>query len=298
MARRSSLAELATERVMNAPVPLIDEPPRMQRVPVTSVAPNPVNPRETVGDLAELAESMKTRGQLQPCTVVTRAAFVAIHPEHESRLDDASFVVVAGSRRRLAAERYGIAMLTVVVQDQHAADPLTFYETSVSENIDREDFAPLEEARALAQLIEMAGSGAAVAKRLGRSESWVSQRKGLLRLVPSLQELLRSGTLPVREARSLAARHPDEQEAAWEEIAHLYRGTGEDEDEDVVESQPAAATPKAEKGRASGPRPVRLPTTTPADFAGKMVSALPRDFVEAVLVEAAVRLAQHDGAET
>lgn len=298
MARRSSLAELATERVMNAPVPLIDEPPRMQRVPVTSVAPNPVNPRETVGDLAELAESMKTRGQLQPCTVVTRAAFVAIHPEHESRLDDASFVVVAGSRRRLAAERYGIAMLNVVVQDQHAADPLTFYETSVSENIDREDFAPLEEARALAQLIEMAGSGAAVAKRLGRSESWVSQRKGLLRLVPSLQELLRSGTLPVREARSLAARHPDEQEAAWEEIAHLYRGTGEDEDEDVVESQPAAATPKAEKGRASGPRPVRLPTTTPADFAGKMVSALPRDFVEAVLVEAAVRLAQHDGAET
>jgi ParB family chromosome partitioning protein len=216
MARRS-MADLAAVPTMTAPVPALgDAPPRLLRVPPAAVAPNPVNPRTNAGDLADL-ESMKTAGQLQACLVVTRPAFLAIHPEHETTIGAATYVVVAGTRRRLAAEQFGLPTLDVVVRDAVAIDRLTFFGVSILENVDREQLSPLDEARAVERLAAEAGHGGKgkAAEQLGKSAGWVSQRLALLRLCPAMQDLLRAGELPIREARSLALLPAEEQEPAW-----------------------------------------------------------------------------------
>src|SRR4051794_2324605 len=102
MGKRIDLSLLADQPVLDAPVPhLLEAPARLVQVPLHAVAPNPVNPRENIGDLADL-ESMRTVGQLQPCVVVTKSAFLNLYPDYLDQLESADYVVVAGSRRRLA----------------------------------------------------------------------------------------------------------------------------------------------------------------------------------------------------
>jgi hypothetical protein len=73
----------------------------------------------------------------------------------------------------------------------------------------------IEEARAVEEMVTECGSAAKAAERFRRHESWVSQRRALLKLTPPLQNSVRSGELPVRIARSIATLPADEQEAAW-----------------------------------------------------------------------------------
>jgi hypothetical protein len=80
---------------------------------------------------------------------------------------------------------------------------------------DRKSLDPIEEAHAVEEMVTACGSAAKAAERFGRHESWVSQRRALLRLTPELQDSVRSGELPVRIARSVAALPAGEQEAAW-----------------------------------------------------------------------------------
>lgn len=246
MAKKNSLTDLIGVPTMAAAVPasLGDAPPRLLRVTPTTVAANPVNPRDDIGDLSDL-ESMKTAGQLQPCVVVTRAAFLAIYAEHEHELGGASFVVVAGSRRRLAAERFGLATLDVVVRDLLAADRATFYGASVSENIDRKEFNPIEEARAVERLVAECGDGVKAGEKLGRSKGWVSQRLALLRLAPSMQDVLRSGELPVRDARRLAQMPADEQEAAWRTERAAGKKTADDRPKVEIAPDPPSGNGRA-----------------------------------------------------
>lgn len=219
MGKRVNLSELATDTTLLATIPAPNgTTPRLRQVPPASVASNPVNPREDVGDLSDL-ESLKTVGQLQPCVVVTRTAFTGAHPEHADAVKTAEYVIVAGSRRRLAAERFGLPALDVVIRDDLATDRLTFYGAAVSENIDRQAFTPLEEARAVEHLIEECGSGTRAGEVLGKSKGWVSQRLVLLRLSPAMKELLRSGDLPVRVAREIGKLPEGEQAAAWARIS-------------------------------------------------------------------------------
>lgn len=218
MGRRINLAQLAEQPVLDAPVPQLLAAPvaRMVQVPLQAVAANPINPRADVSDLSDL-DSMRTMGQLQPCAVVTKAAFLAVYPEHGTHLGPADYVVVAGSRRRLAAEKYGLATLDIVIRDVLAADRATFYGASVSENIDRRNLDPLEEARAVEHLARECGSGTKAGEMLGKSKGWVSQRLALLKLSPAMQALLRSGDLLIRDARSLASLPESEQLPAWEQ---------------------------------------------------------------------------------
>jgi ParB family transcriptional regulator, chromosome partitioning protein len=277
--KRVNLSELATTPPSPAGVPVLGDGDRtggrMRTVPVASVAPNPINPREDTADLSDL-ESMRTLGQLQPCVVVTRAAFTAVNPGHDAAVGRAEYVVVAGTRRRLAAEKYGLATLDIVVRDVLAGDPETFFGASISENIDRQAFAPLEEARALERLVALSGSGVAAAELLSRSKGWVSQRLALLKLSPAMQDLLRAGELPVHVARRLAQLPADEQLAAWH---------------DERPAEPSRTEPSTRAPRVSAPsQQVRFKVSaSPADIAAKMVETLPREQVAAI---AALLLAQ------
>jgi len=178
--------------------------------PLSELTPNPRNPREAVGDLSGL-ESIADM-QLQPAVVVTRSAYLQLYPH-----DDITtrYVVINGCRRLAAAHKYGRTDLAVVVNDDIARDRVTLISASIAENVDRQDFDVIEEARAVDALVRECGSGAQAGLRLRKTEAWVSQRRALLSLAPEMQTALRRGELAIREARSLARVPLEEQVVRW-----------------------------------------------------------------------------------
>lgn len=162
-------------------------------VSVRDVQPNPDQPRKHFDDasLAELAASIATYGVLQPI-LVRRVA--------------SGFELLAGERRFRAAQLAGIDRLPALVRDVN--DPL---ETALIENLQREDLTPLEEAEALAILIERHGySHREVGDILGKSRPYVSNTLALLRLPdPVKEEIRRDGGGVSRELLMGIAREDD-----------------------------------------------------------------------------------------
>lgn len=209
-------------------------------VPLRELVGNPQNPRDDIGDLADLA-SIAER-QLQPVAVVTRAAYEKLYPEIQI---SARWVVVIGNRRLAAAHKYGRPELDIVVRDDLAVDHGTLLSAIISENVDRDDFDVIEEAKAVEQLVDKVGSADEAAKLLHKSKGWISQRRALLGLAPELQASVRRRELAVREARSLARLPKEEQIARWRAAtengaAGEGSGTGRGDADQSESSQPPA----------------------------------------------------------
>ena len=142
------------------------------------------NVRHDVGDVNELAASMKAGGVLQPLLV-----------------DEADLVVVAGSRRLAAARMAG---LTVVPVMKRAFTPQERLETMLVENLQREDLTPLEEAEALQRLADLGLTQRQIAARVGRSQGHVAKRLSLLALPQAVQQQVAKGTVTLPDAQELA----------------------------------------------------------------------------------------------
>jgi len=179
--------------------------------PLSDLTPNPRNPRDDVGNLENLASIADM--QLQPAVVVTQKAYQRLYPDDAI---DTRYVVINGCRRLAAAHKYGRTDLDIVVKDEIARDRVTLISAAIAENVDRQDFDVIEEARAVDALVEECGDGVIAAKRLHKTKGWVSQRRALLQLAPELQTALRRGELAIREARSLARVPLEEQVARWQ----------------------------------------------------------------------------------
>lgn len=212
--KRVNLSDLADEPVLpEARVPSFAESaPRTARV--QQVAANPLNTRDLDADQAKIesiAESMRTHGQLQPCAVVSREAFLRIYPEYEAAIGRATWVQVTGGRRRAAALLANLPTLDITVKNNLAESRQAWVSATAAENLDRENLDPIEEARAVQLLVHECGTGKAAAERLSRTPAWVTQRLNLLKLAPELQALLRSGEVPLRDVRDLHQLSPAEQ---------------------------------------------------------------------------------------
>jgi ParB family chromosome partitioning protein len=182
-------------------------------LPLSVLCHNPFNPREQLTDLEETAESLRAKGQIQPVTVVRRAAFLAVHSGEEEHLGDADYVVIDGNRRLAAAHVAGLEKLRVDVNDDLAVSAADILESALIANVHRVDVPPLDQARAIQELVEVHGSQGKVAKRLGKTPAWVSQRLALLELTPELQGKVEAGALKVEAARRIG-RLPKEEQAA------------------------------------------------------------------------------------
>jgi len=166
-------------------------------VPLAEVQPNPDQPRKHFAPekLAELADSIKARGLLQPI-IVRRAAD--------------GYQLLAGERRFRAAQLAGLERLPAVIRS--ADDPL---EIALIENLQREDLSPLEEAEGLALLIERHGhSHRDIAQLLGKSRPYVSNTLALTRLPEAVKaDLRRDGPQVSRELLMGVARQEDPEAA-------------------------------------------------------------------------------------
>ncbi|MBV2353849.1 ParB/RepB/Spo0J family partition protein [Streptomyces sp. J2-1] len=186
-------------------------------LPPHRISPNPDNPRSTLGDLTDLAGSLRTHGQKQAITVMNRDAYIKVNPGREADLEaDAAYVVIDGSSRLAAAREAGLVTLKVMVSDEQGTNAEELLESALVANIHRQDLEELDEARALQRLLGIHGSQTALAKRLHRSQGWVSQRLALLNLTPELQQ--RIGQEPIDLLRAVGNKPHDQQETALEEL--------------------------------------------------------------------------------
>ncbi|MFI9311526.1 ParB/RepB/Spo0J family partition protein [Streptomyces triculaminicus] len=181
------------------------------------LAHNPFNPRDELTELEETAGSLKEKGQIQPVAVVRRAAFLTAHPDQEGQIGEAEYVVIDGNRRLAAAAVAGLAELRIDVNDALAASAADMLEAALIANVHRVDVPPLDQAKAIQELVTVHGSQGKVAKRLGKTPAWVSQRLALLGLTADLQEKVETGELKVEPARRIGRLPKEEQATAAEE---------------------------------------------------------------------------------
>ncbi|MGW3496329.1 ParB/RepB/Spo0J family partition protein [Streptomyces sp. NPDC001020] len=241
------------------------------RLPVSRISPNPDNPRTSLGDLTELAGSLQEHGQKQAITVMNRDAYIKANPEREGDLEpNTTHVVVDGSSRLAAAREAGLTHLSVMVDDAQGSDGEAILESALVANIHRKDLDPLDEARALQRLLALHGSQVKLAKRLRKSQGWVSQRLALLNLTPELQAVV--GEEPVELLRAVAKEPQDQQEMALEQLK------AERARKEAERRAPAAVTtgvekPKAAAGTTSAPESAEPEISERSDTSAVVPSA-------------------------
>ena len=202
------LSSLLGEVAQEAPVagnPSGTNPPRsgIQMMPVSSIEPHLDQPRRHFDEekLAELAESIRTRGLIQP---------IVVRP-HGHR-----YQIVAGERRWRAAQRVQLHEVPVIVRDFSDAETL---EVALLENIQRADLNPIEEAEAYRKLMdEFSHTQEALAKIVNKSRPHIANLLRLLGLPEGVRELVVTGEISMGHARAIVSA-PDPEALAREIVS-------------------------------------------------------------------------------
>jgi ParB family chromosome partitioning protein len=143
-------------------------------IPLEDIDPNPNQPRQGLGDLAELTASIREKGVLEPILVRPRGS---------------RFQIIAGERRYRAANEAGLGEIPCIVRESSDAEVL---EIALIENLQRQDLSPFEEADGLKTLAEHYGyTHEAMAQRLGKSRSGITETLSLTAMPESVRQLCR-----------------------------------------------------------------------------------------------------------
>jgi ParB family chromosome partitioning protein len=204
--------------------------------------------------LAELAESIKAQGVMQP---------ILVRPMSGGRYE-----IVAGERRWRAARMAGLATVPALIKDVPDQQALA---AALIENIQREDLNPLEEATGIQRLIQEFGlTHQGIAETLGRSRTAVTNTLRLLELAPPVRELLAEGRIDMGHARALLALPVARQVELAREAAHKGLNVRE------VESRVATALKGAHPRRPRADRDVARLEEEWSDRLGTTVQIKPR----------------------
>src|SRR5438270_2203850 len=158
-------------------------------IDIDLIEPNHLQPRTRFDEaqLEELTHSIKLNGVVQP--ILAR------------RIVGARYQIVAGERRWRAAQRAGIQRIPAIVREIPDEKML---ELALIENIQRQELNAIEEAYAYKRLIETLGlTQEAVAQRVGRDRTFITNYLRLLRLPEDIQQLVEESKISMGHARAL-----------------------------------------------------------------------------------------------
>jgi ParB family chromosome partitioning protein len=201
----------------------------LAQLTIASVRPGKYQPRTRMDEasLAQLADSIRARGVIQP---------IVVRPVGEGQYE-----ILAGERRWRAARLAGLDRVPAVVREVPDEAALGI---GLIENIQREDLNPIEEANGLKRLIdEFKLTHDEVAQAIGRSRAGVTNLLRLLELAASVQSMVQEGRIDMGHARALLALGKSRQVELAERIAQ--QGLSVRETERLVQEA------------SSGPRPAR-----------------------------------------
>ena len=180
--------------------------PKIIEIDLSKLRTNPSQPRTLIDEksLDQLAATIEKHGLIQPIAVTN-------DPDEPGR-----FIIVAGERRFRAFQKLGKETIPAI-QTSGATD-----EIALIENIQRENLHPLEEARALANLIEKHGYRQEdAAEVIGKSRPTVNELLRLISLPALIQEECRTFDIPKSTLVALSRMHSEEEQlSAWEEAKH------------------------------------------------------------------------------
>lgn len=208
----------------------------VKQLPLSSVFPSPMNPRKTFDEAAiqELADNIERQGLLQPITVRP-----VRHPSNEYGDRPDKYEIVCGERRYRAlcelSKRWSemdcvapkgatynrfsdIAAIVREMSDDEAFDAM------ITENLQRKDVDPIEEAFAFSQLIQKGNTAEEVAARFGKSIRFVQDRVKLNNLIPDLMRAVRDGKMPIVSAMMIAKLDDENQGKFFKQYGDSYHG--------------------------------------------------------------------------
>lgn len=177
---------------------------QIQEIPLKQIIPNTYQPRQQFDDvqLNELAQSIQVNGLLQPIIVRLN--------------DDQKYEIIAGERRFRAVELLNWEKIPAIVRDYSNQESAAL---ALIENLQREDLNPIEEAQAYQQLEQMEQLPQKdLARKLGKSQSYVANKLRLLKLAQSVQQAIITGTISQRHGRALLNLSAKQQEEVLAKI--------------------------------------------------------------------------------
>jgi len=226
----------------------------LRQLALTSLSPGKYQPRTHMDQaaLAELADSIKQRGIVQPILV--------------REIGKDKFEIIAGERRWRAAQLAGLATVPVLVRE--IADDAALG-IGLIENIQREDLNAMEEAAGIQRLIdEFKLTHEEAAKAVGRSRSAVSNLLRLLELAKPVQDMVMAQKIDMGHARALLSLAKSQQVELAHQIVHKHLSVRDAE----RLAKTTSAPPKTKKAALSNNTDVRRLETDLSDKLGTNVT--------------------------
>ena len=162
----------------------------ISEIAISDIIPNPTQPRTEFDEeaLAELADSIRELGLIQPITV---------------KRDGEKYIIISGERRWRASERAGLDSIPAYIRE---VDDTTLHAMALVENIQREDLNAIEISLGMQRLVEECGlTQEALATRLGKKRSTVANYLRLLNLPNEIQYAIKSGAISMGHAKAIAS---------------------------------------------------------------------------------------------
>ena len=238
---------------------------QIQDIELDKIVPNRYQPRREFSDdsIKELAETLDKDGLLQP---------IVVREDGENHYE-----IIAGERRYRAAKSLNWETIPAIVNNMNDDQAASL---ALIENLQREDLNPIDEAKAYTNLMKLNDlTQTALAKDMGKSQSYVANKLRLLKLDDDVQKALIEGKITARHGRALLNLSNDDQERVLKEIED--KGLNVKQTEEIAKDVDAYFNPKPKEKETKRER---------------VVKRIPKDLkVQINTIKKAVKLAKDSG---
>lgn len=238
---------------------------QIQDIELDKIVPNRYQPRREFSDdsIKELAETLDKDGLLQP---------IVVREDGEDHYE-----IIAGERRYRAAKSLNWETIPAIVNNMNDDQAASL---ALIENLQREDLNPIDEAKAYTNLMKLNDlTQTALAKDMGKSQSYVANKLRLLKLDDDVQKALIEGKITARHGRALLNLSDDDQERVLKEIEE--KGLNVKQTEEIAKDMDAYFNPKPKEKETKRER---------------VVKRIPKDLkVQINTIKKAVKLAKDSG---